>query len=240
MPPYNDDKLNPENPHLSIKDWAEDDRPREKGIQLGAKALSTAELLAILIGSGSRGESAVQLSQRILSDCGNDLHNLSKKTLESLKKYRGMGDAKAITIIAALEIAQRRIDTPVRERPVIRTSKDSYDCLAQYVAYLPYEEFWVLLLDRANKVMARRRISEGGVAGTLVDAKRVFQPAIEILASGIVLCHNHPSGNLQPSQADISLTAKLKIAATALDISLLDHLIIAETGYLSFADEGLL
>ncbi len=228
------------NTHLSIKDWSEDDRPREKLMQLGAKSLSTAELLAILIGSGSRGESAVQLSQRILGDCENNLHDLSKKTLESLKKYKGMGDAKAITIIAALELAQRRMDTPVRERPYIGGSKDAYNCLVQYVAYLPHEEFWVLLLDRSNKVMARRRISEGGVAGTVVDAKRVFQPALELLASGIVLCHNHPSGNLRPSQADIDVTKKLHQAAKTLDINLLDHLIIAETGYFSFADEGLI
>ncbi len=226
--------------YISIKDWAEDDRPREKLMQFGAKSLSTAELLAILLGSGSRGQSAVQLAQSILKDCENNLHDLSKKNIESLKKYKGMGDAKAITVVAALELAQRRMDTPLRERQKIASSQDAYNCLVQYVAYLPHEEFWVLLLDRANKVMGRRRISEGGVAGTVVDAKRVFQPALEVLASGIVLCHNHPSGNLQPSQADIDITLKLKQAAGLFDIILLDHIIIAESGFFSFADEGII
>lgn len=226
--------------HFSIKDWAEDDRPREKLMQFGAKTLSTAELLAILLGSGSRGESAVQLAQRILGDAENNLHELGKKSIEQLKKYKGMGDAKAITIVAALELAQRRMDTPVRDRLKIMSSLDGYHCLAPHVASLPHEEFWILLLDRSNKVLARRRISQGGVSGTVVDAKQVFQVALEYLASGIVLCHNHPSGNLQPSQADIDLTEKLKQAAVFLDISVLDHLIIAETGYFSFADEGFL
>jgi DNA repair protein RadC len=229
-----------ENDSFSIKAWAEDDRPREKLLLRGAKALSNAELLAILLGSGSRGESAVQLAQHLLRDADNDLQTLGKRTIEQLKQRKGMGDAKAITIVAALEIAQRRADTPLRERPKITCSQDAYHCLAALVAELPHEEFWILLLNRANQVTGRKQISAGGVSGTTVDAKLVFQAALENVSSGIILCHNHPSGNLTPSQADLDLTRKLKQAAQVLDIALLDHLIIAETGYYSFADEGLL
>jgi DNA repair protein RadC len=223
---------------LSIKSWAEDDRPREKLLLHGAKRLSTAELVAILLGSGSRGESAVQLAQRILNDANNNLQQLGTMTIAQLKKYKGMGDAKAITILAAMEIANRRAATKVEDRPRITCSLDSYNILSAQVADLAHEQFWVLLLNRSNQVMAKRMISAGGVAGTVVDAKMVFQPAIELLASGIILCHNHPSGNLQPSQADIDITRKIKRSATDLDIVLLDHIIISASGYYSFADEG--
>jgi DNA repair protein RadC len=223
---------------LSIKSWAEDDRPREKLLLNGAKRLSTAELVAILLGSGSRGESAVQLAQRILNDANNNLQQLGTMTIAQLKKYKGMGDAKAITILAAMEIANRRAATKVEDRPRITCSLDSYNILSAQVADLAHEQFWVLLLNRSNQVMAKRMISAGGVAGTVVDAKMVFQPAIELLASGIILCHNHPSGNLQPSQADIDITRKIKRSATDLDIVLLDHIIISASGYYSFADEG--
>jgi DNA repair protein RadC len=225
---------------LSIKSWAEDDRPREKLFLYGSKRLSTAELVAILLGSGSRGETAVQLAQRILNDANNNLQQLGTMTIAQLKKYKGMGDAKAITILAAMEIANRRAATKVEDRPRITCSLDSYHILSAQVADLAYEQFWVLLLNRANQVVAKRMISTGGVAGTVVDVKMVFQPAIELLASGIILCHNHPSGNLQPSQADIDITRKIKRGATDLDIVLLDHIIISANGYYSFADEGAL
>jgi DNA repair protein RadC len=227
-------------PNLSIKSWAEDDRPREKLFLHGAKQLSTAELLAILLGSGSRGESAVQLAQRILNDANNNLQQLGTMSIAQLKKYKGMGDAKAITILAAMEIANRRASTKVEDRPRITSSADAYNCLWAQVADLSHEQFWVLLLNRANQVIAKRMVSAGGVAGTVVDAKMVFQPAIEQLASGIILCHNHPSGNLQPSQADIDITRKLKRGAENLDLAILDHLIISSSGYYSFADEGML
>ena len=225
---------------LSIKHWAEDDRPREKLYLQGAKRLSTAELVAILLGSGSRGESAVQLAQRILNDANNNLQQLGTMSIAQLKKYKGMGDAKAITILAAMEIANRRAATKVEDRPRITCSLDSYNILSAQVADLQYEQFWVLLLNRSNQVMAKRLISTGGVASTVVDVKMVFQPAIELLASGIVLCHNHPSGNLQPSESDIDLTRKIKRSAEDLDIVLLDHIIISPNGYYSFVDEGVL
>jgi DNA repair protein RadC len=233
-------KATEEQPNLSIKSWAEDDRPREKLFLRGAKHLSTAELLAILLGSGSRGESAVQLAQRILSEANNNLQQLSTMTIAQLKKYKGMGDAKAITVLAAMEIANRRAATKVEDRPRITSSTDAYNILCAQVADLAHEQFWILLLNRANQVIAKRMVSAGGVAGTVVDAKMVFQPAIEQLASGIILCHNHPSGNLQPSQADIDLTRKLKRGAENLDLVIFDHLILSANGYYSFADEGLL
>lgn len=229
-----------EHPNLSIKSWAEDDRPREKLFLHGAKHLSTAELLAILLGSGSRGESAVQLAQRILKEANNNLQQLSTMTIAQLKKYKGMGDAKAITVLAAMEIANRRATTKVEDRPRITCSADAYQVLYAQVADLGYEQFWILLLNRANQVIAKRMVSAGGVASTVVDPKMVFQPAIEHLATGIVLCHNHPSGNLQPSQADIDLTRKLKRGAENLDIVIFDHIIISAYGYYSFADEDLL
>ncbi|MGK0387319.1 MAG: DNA repair protein RadC [Maribacter sp.] len=224
--------------HFTIKSWAEEDRPREKLLAKGKSSLSDAELVAILIGSGSRNESAVSLSQKILKSVDNNLNNLGKTSLSNLMKFKGIGEAKAITIAAALELGRRRQLSDIKERPQIRSSKDAYHVLAPLIMDLPHEEFWILLLNRANKVIGRERVSIGGVAGTVVDAKIIFRKALEMLASGIILCHNHPSGNLSPSHADLEITKKLKRAGETLEINILDHLIIAENEYFSFADEG--
>ncbi len=226
--------------NLTIKTWAEEDRPREKLLAKGKQTLSDAELVAILLGSGSRDETAVGLAQRILKSVDNNLNELGKRSLTELTKFKGMGDAKSITIVAALELGRRRQLTDIQERPQIRSSRDAYHIIAATLMDLPHEEFWILLLNRANKVMSREQISLGGVAGTVVDAKIVFRKAIEGMASSIILVHNHPSGNLQPSQQDIDLTKKLKKAGETLDITVFDHLIITESGYFSFADEGLI
>ncbi len=226
--------------NLTIKSWAEEDRPREKLLAKGKQNLSDAELLAILLGSGSRDETAVGLAQRILKSVENDLNELGRRSIAELTKFKGMGEAKSITVVAAMELGRRRQLTDVKERPQIRSSRDAWQVIAPILMDLAHEEFWILLLNRANKVMSREQISLGGVAGTVVDAKIVFRKAIEGMASSIILVHNHPSGNLQPSQQDIDLTRKLKKAGETLDIAVLDHLIIAESSYFSFADENLL
>jgi len=224
---------------LTIKSWAEEDRPREKMLKRGKQNLSDVELLAIMIGSGSRKETAVGLSQRILKSVENNLNELGKASLAELMQFKGVGKAKAITIAAALELGRRRQLSEFIDRPQILSSKDGYQCIAPILMDLNHEEFWIILLNRANKVIGKEQISAGGVSGTVVDAKIVFRKALEAgPASSIILCHNHPSGNTQPSQADIDLTKKLKEAGATLDILVLDHLIIAEKGYFSFADEG--
>jgi len=222
-----------------ITTWAEADRPREKMQLIGRANLSNAELVAILLGSGSRNESAVDLAKRMLKDYEHDLNHLGKCTIEELKKFKGIGEAKAITLLAAMELGRRRQMSEVKERPQIKSSRDAFQVIAPHLLDLRHEEFWILLLNRANRVMGRECISTGGVAGTVVDAKIVFKKAIEGLACSIILCHNHPSGNLKPSQADIELTKKLRSAGKVLDCAVLDHLIVADTGYFSFADEGL-
>ncbi len=224
----------------SIKTWAEEDRPREKLLLKGRQALSDAELLAILLGSGSREESAVGLARRILQAVELDLNELGKQSIVDLQQFRGIGEAKAITVLAALELGRRRQLSPLRERPQIRSSKDAYVAIAGTLMDLPHEEFWILCLNRANRVLQREQISTGGTAGTVVDAKVVFRKALEARASSIILSHNHPSGNLHPSQADLELTRKLVAAGKQLDLPVLDHLIVAEGGYYSFADEGAL
>ncbi len=226
--------------NLTIKAWAEEDRPREKLILKGKKSLSDAELLAILLGSGSREETAVGLSQRILKSADNNLNELGKCTVKELTRFKGIGEAKAITIVAALELGRRRQLSDIKERIQVRSSQDAYKAIAPILVDLPHEEFWILLLNRSNRIMCRERISIGGVSGTVVDAKLIYKKALENLASAIILCHNHPSGNLKPSQADIDITRKLKQAGKTLDIDVLDHLIIAEGGFYSFADEGLM
>ncbi len=223
---------------LTIKAWAEADRPREKLMIRGKKALSDAELLAILIGSGTREESAVGLSQRILNSVENNLNELVKKTIKELMKFKGIGEAKAITIAAALELGRRTQHANIIDRPQIKSSRDAFNCIAPMLIDLSHEEFWILLLNRANRVMTRLRVSTGGITGTVVDAKMIFKKAIEGAAVSLILCHNHPSGNLQPSQADLTITKKLKQGGEMLDINVLDHLIISEKGYYSFADEG--
>ncbi len=224
--------------NFSIKAWAEEDRPREKLMVKGRHSLSDAELIAILLGSGSREESAVDLSRRMLSAMDNNLYELGKKSISELCKFKGIGPAKAITIAAAMELGRRRqMGQPIEKRQ-IKSSKDAFIELAPLVMDLPHEEFWILMMNRANRVIAKEQISTGGVAGTVVDAKIIFSKALTHLACGIILCHNHPSGNLKPSRADIEITKKLKLAGDALEVKVLDHLIIAEKGYFSFADEG--
>jgi DNA repair protein RadC len=226
---------------LPIKSWAEEDRPREKMLLRGKQNLSDAELLAILLGSGSRDESALSLAQRILSHAGNDLHELGKYSIrDMIARFKGVGEAKAVAIIAALELGRRRQLTDIKDRPKVSSSQDAYHALAPLIADLPHEEFWILLLNRANRIIGREIISAGGTAGTVVDPKIIFRRALDGKASAILLCHNHPSGNLQPSQADISLTRKLRLAGETIDIAVLDHLIVSEKGYYSFADEGMM
>lgn len=223
----------------SIKTWAAADRPREKMLLKGKNALSDAELLAILLGSGSREESAVQLAKRILQQANNNLNELGQTSLNDLQKHKGIGEAKAITIAAAMELGRRRQATTAIQRPSIQSSQDAFKILGALVMDLPHEEFWILILNRANKVLRTTQISSGGLAGTVVDTKKIYQRVLECeRANGIILCHNHPSGNLSPSKADLDVTKKIKAAGQVLDIQVFDHLIISGNRYLSFADEG--
>jgi DNA repair protein RadC len=226
--------------HISIKSLAEDDRPREKLIQLGRQHLSDAELLAIILGSGSTTETAIQLAQRILHENKNDIDKLAKLSLNELKKYKGVGPAKAVNIAAAFELGRRRKDKESLELSKIGSSKDAYNILNLKLADLPHEEFWMLLLNRANKVIKMESISKGGISGTVVDVRLVSKSAIEHNSSSVILAHNHPSGNLKPSEQDIAITKKIKEALKLFDINLFDHLIIGEKQYFSFADEGLI
>jgi len=230
-----------ENHSFSIKYWAEDDKPREKLMLKGKVALSDAELLAILIGSGSRDESAVDLSKRILGSVENNLNALSKLSQEHLmKNFKGIGEAKAITIIAAMELARRRRGEEALELYKITSSKAIFELMQPIIGELPHEEFWVVYLNNSNKVISKLPISKGGITGTLVDVRLVYQAALEKGATAVILCHNHPSGNLTASEADKQITKKLKLAGESLDIKVLDHVIITENGYFSFADECLL
>ena len=224
--------------NLSIKCWAEADRPREKLLQQGKSALSEAELLAILIGSGTREDSAVALSQKLLQSVEQNLNDLGRRSIAELCKLKGIGEAKAVTITAALELGRRRQLSRIADKPQVTCSRDAFDALAPILVDLQHEEFWILNLNRANRVMGRSRISTGGMAGTVVDAKVLFRKALHAEASAIILCHNHPSGSLLPSQADLELTKKLVRAGRAIDIPVLDHLIVSEQGFYSFADEG--
>jgi DNA repair protein RadC len=228
------------NDNLNIKSWAEEDRPREKFALKGKGSLSDAELIAILIGSGSRNESAVELSKKILNSVKNNLNELGKQTLDDLMKFKGIGEAKAIAISAALELGRRRKGAAELKKPKIQGSATAFEQFAPVLCDLQHEEFWILMLNRANEVIEVKKISSGGVAGTVADAKMIFQPALAKLCAGIILGHNHPSGNLRPSMADKQLTEKLVKAGKTLDINVLDHLIIGGNKYYSFADEGLI
>ncbi len=219
-----------------IKAWAEDDRPREKFLLKGKQSLSNAELLAILIATGTKNESAVDLARKILQLTSENINELAKLTINDLKKVKGIGEAKAITIAAALELGRRRKDEDAKQIEIIKNSREAFNYFEPLLADLPHEEFWILLLARNRKVIARKKISEGGVAGTVVDTKIIFKHAIEHLASYIVLCHNHPSGNLQPSAADVQITKNLKNAGKVLDIDIVDHIIVGNDKYYSFAD----
>ncbi|RLD79177.1 MAG: hypothetical protein DRJ07_12110 [Bacteroidetes bacterium] len=224
---------------LSIKDWAIEDRPREKLIAKGLQSLSDAELIAILIGSGNREETAVELSKRILKSASNNLNTLGKLNLNDLQKFKGIGDAKAITIVAALELGRRRKLSEIVERKTIRSSKDIFEFFHPILADLPHEEFWVVFLNQSNKIIDKYRVSQGGISGTVIDVRLIMKAAIEKLASGIILCHNHPSGNLKPSGSDIKITKKMRDAGEIMEIKVLDHIIVTDESYFSFADEGI-
>jgi len=232
--------MNYENNIRSIKYWAEDDRPREKMLLKGKTSLSDAELIAILIGSGNKKESAVALSKRILGSINNNLNTLGKLTVNDLKKFNGIGEAKAISIITALELGRRRRLEEALVLPKITSSKNVFNFMQPLIGELNHEEFWVVYLNNSNKVLFKELLSKGGLTGTLVDVRLVFKKAIELFATAIILCHNHPSGKLKPSMADKSITNKLKLAGETLDIKVLDHLIITENAYFSFADENLI
>jgi DNA repair protein RadC len=221
-----------------IKAWAEDDRPREKLLLKGRSALSDAELLAILMGSGSKNESAVDLAKRILRQSNDNLIELSRLGVSELIKFKGVGEAKAISIIAAMELGKRRRGAEVLDKKKIASSRDVFEYFSGILGDNNYEVFYILLLNRANKVIRDIQISEGGFTGTVADPKKIFKIALEYSATSVILCHNHPSGNIQPSDADLKLTQKLKSAGDMLDLAVIDHIIIGDEKYFSFADEG--
>jgi DNA repair protein RadC len=225
---------------ISIKNWAEDDKPREKLLHKGPAALSNAELIAILIGSGNLEESAVALSKRILNELNDNLAELARLTISDLKKYKGIGEAKAITIAAALELGRRRSITVLNEKAQLKDSKTAFILLQKELGDLNYENFCIILLNRANRVLKTVKISDGGITGTVVDPRKVFKIALDNNATSIILGHNHPSGQLTPSDADIQLTKKLKQAGDMLDLPVLDHIIVGDGNYYSFADEGIM
>lgn len=225
---------------LSIKNWSDDDKPREKLIQKGKGVLSDAELIAILIGSGSRNESAVELSKRILASVNNNLNELGRVSINQLMEFKGIGEAKAVTIAAALEMGRRRRGEEAQKITKIQSSKSVFDLLQPIMGELEHEEFWIVYLNNSNKVLHSAQLSKGGITGTLVDVRLVLKQALEFGSVALILAHNHPSGTLKPSNADKQITQKLKTAAEALDIKVLDHLIITQKEYFSFADEGVL
>lgn len=225
---------------FSIKHWSDDDKPREKLIHKGKSALSDAELIAILIGSGSRNESAVELSKRILAKVNNNLNELSKLSLKQLMHFKGIGEAKAVTIAAALEMGRRRRGEDAHQIAKINSSNDAFELLLPRMGDLQHEEFWIVYLNNANKVLLTSQLSKGGLTGTLVDLRIIMRQALEVGAVGLILAHNHPSGTLKPSEADQEVTQKIRKAAVALDIKVLDHLIITQQDYYSFADNHVL
>lgn len=228
------------NQYFSIKSWNEDDRPREKLMIKGCLALSDAELVAILISSGSRNESAVSLSKRILSSVENNLNELSKLSVVNLRSFKGIGKAKALTIVAALELGRRSRLAEAIEKIKVNSSASVFNLMQPLIGYLPHEEFWIVYLNNANKVLQTSQLSKGGITGTVVDIRLALKKALELGAVAIILSHNHPSGVLRPSEADIALTKKLSTASESLDIKVLDHVIITEKSYFSFADQNLL
>ena len=223
---------------LTIKSWALDDRPREKLLTKGKSSLSNAELLAILIRSGNSDESAVDVCKRILSDVKYNLNELAKVSVEKLLSYKGIGEAKALCIVTALELGKRRQQELPLENPIISCSKDSFLHMQPLIGDLTHEEFWVIYVNNSNRILSKTMLGRGGLTSTVVDVRILYKKAIELSAVGIVLCHNHPSGKLTPSASDEELTEKIKTAGDSLDIKLLDHLIITEKSYFSFADHG--
>ena len=226
-----------EQTNFPITNWSEDDKPREKLMLKGKSALSDAELIAILIGSGSRNESAVDLSKRILASVDNNLNALGKLTIQQLMNFKGIGEAKAISIMAAMELGRRRRAEEAIELKKITSSKTIFELMQPIIGELPHEEFWVLYLNNGNKVLSKSQQGKGGITGTIIDVRLVFKAALELGATALILCHNHPSGNLKPSEADKQITKKLKAAGQNLDVQVLDHVIVGENGYYSFADE---
>ncbi|MBF8150357.1 DNA repair protein RadC [Winogradskyella sp. F6397] len=225
---------------FSIKNWSQDDQPREKLRDKGKTALSDAELIAILIGSGNRDESAVALCKRIFASVDHNLNALGKRSIAQLMEFKGIGEAKAISIVAALELGRRRRLEDAMQLDKVSSSRSVNNVMQHIIGDLPHEEFWILYLNNSNKIIQKKQLSKGGITGTLVDVRLVLKNALEVGATGLILCHNHPSGTLKPSQADKDITKKLKVAAQSLDISVLDHLIITENAYYSFADENML
>ncbi|MBQ0909564.1 DNA repair protein RadC [Flavobacterium sp. F-328] len=223
-----------------ITNWSEDDKPREKLMLKGKSVLSDAELIAILIGSGSRNESAVALSKRILASVDSNLNALGKLSLAQLTQFKGIGEAKAIAIIAALELGRRRRAEEATELTKVTSSKIIFEIMQPIIGELPHEEFWVIYMNNSNKVIYKSQLSKGGITGTLVDVRLVYKMALEMGATALILCHNHPSGTLVPSDADKQITKKVKTAGESLEIKVLDHLIVTERSYFSFADEGLM
>ena len=228
-----------ENSFFPITNWSEDDKPREKLMLKGKSVLSDAELIAILIGSGSRNESAVDLSKRILASVDNNLNALGKLSITQLMTFKGIGEAKAISIIAALELGRRRRSEDALELKKVTSSKVIFEIMQPIIGELPHEEFWIIYLNNSNKIISNSQLSKGGITGTLVDVRIVFKTALEMGATALILCHNHPSGTLVPSDADKQITRKLKLAGESLEIKVLDHLIVTEASYFSFADEGI-
>ncbi len=224
----------------SIKEWSEDDRPREKLLKKGTEALSDAELIAILLGSGSLSQSAVELARDILDSCNNNINTLGKKSLTELTKFKGVGEAKAVSIVAALELGKRRKLEDAAKQKKISSSQTAFDYFQPLMGDLNHEEFHVMFLNRANIIIDSIRVSAGGTTGTVMDVKIIIRHALDRLAQGIIVAHNHPSGNRQPSGADSAITKKIKEAAALMDISLLDHIIVAGNEFYSFADEGMI
>ena len=225
---------------MSIKFLAEDDRPREKFLLKGKNSLSDAELLAIIMGSGNREDSAVELGRKILSSVANNWHNLSLLQIPDLMKFKGIGEAKAISIAVALEIGRRRASQEVPEKVQLTSSQESYKILLPYLSDLQTEEFWAIFLNQNNRVLGKSKLSSGGINQSVVDVRILFKMALEHLATGLIIAHNHPSGNLKPSSEDVKITKQIAEAGKILNIQLLDHLIITQNSYLSFADENLL
>jgi len=223
-----------------IKNWALEDRPREKLMNHGTQSLSDTELLAILLGSGTRNISAVDLARQILESAGNNLHQLGKASISELKQIKGVGQAKALLLLSAFELGRRRNLTDTITKHKITSSNDAFKLFHPILGDIPHEEFWILLLNRSNQIIEKVRISQGGVSGTVIDTRLILRFAIEKLASGLILCHNHPSGNNQPSEPDKKITEKIQSAAGFMEINLLDHIIIADKTFFSFADEGIL
>ena len=226
--------------YQKINLWAEEDRPREKLLLKGKSALSDAELLAIIIGSGTKNLNAVDLAKSILFKAGNNLNNLARLTVSDLVRIRGIGKARAVSIVSSLELGRRRNDQPPDDKPRITCSEDAFKIIRPSLMDLAVEEFWIIILNRANYVIGTERISSGGLAGTVADPKVIFKKALDAKGSSIILVHNHPSGNLKPSEADVSLTRKLKESGQLLEIPVIDHLIFTDHKYFSFADEGIL